>query len=73
MTRVGRYLFALSLSVLAKSALVEAFCVDAAEEIQTALTRASSNGQDDEIKIVQGTSPEGTSRAPGLILMNKLF
>lgn len=55
MIRVGRYLLALTVLLLAKSTLAEVFCVDSAQAIQTALTTAASNGQDDEIKIVQGT------------------
>ena len=31
------------------------FCVDSAAELQTALTTATSNGEDDTIQIVQGT------------------
>ena len=31
------------------------FCVDSATELQSALTTAASNGEDDTIQIVQGT------------------
>ena len=55
MKRVGCYLIAFSLLVLAKGAVAAVFCVDAATALQTALTMAASNSQADTIKIVQGT------------------
>lgn len=53
MKRIGRLLFGFFF-VIANSAFAEIFCVDTAEEIQAALTTAASNGQDDEVQIVQG-------------------
>jgi hypothetical protein len=54
MMRIDRYLIAFSLLVLAKSAGAAVFCVDTSSGLQAALTTAASNGQDDEIQIVQG-------------------
>ena len=55
MKKIGQWLFGLMLLAIANSAFAEVFCVDTAEELQAALTTASSNGQDDEVQIVQGT------------------
>ena len=55
MTIITRYLIALSMLLFATTVFAEVFCVDTAEEIQAALTTAASNGQDDQVQIVQGT------------------
>ena len=55
MMRIVRYCFALSLLVLANNAYAGVFCVSNATGLQNALTTAASNGQNDEVRIVQGT------------------
>ena len=40
---------------IAQPALAEVFCVATAVDLQNALSRAAANGQDDEVRIVQGT------------------
>lgn len=55
MKKIGRLLFGFVFFVIANSAFAEVFCVDTAEELQAALTIASANDQDDEVRIVQGT------------------
>ena len=40
---------------IAQPALAEVFCVATAVDLQNALTTAAANGQDDEVRIVQGT------------------
>ena len=40
---------------IAQPALAEVFCVATAVDFQNALIRAAANGQDDEVRIVQGT------------------
>ncbi len=40
---------------IAQPALAEVFCVATAVGFQNALIRAAANGQDDEVRIVQGT------------------
>ncbi|WP_295542261.1 choice-of-anchor Q domain-containing protein [uncultured Thiohalocapsa sp.] len=46
---------ALWLSVTPLSSQAEVFCVDTAAGLQTALSTAAINGEDDEVRIVQGT------------------
>ena len=46
---------ALLLLGIAQPALAEVFCVDTTMGLQTALTTAAANAQDDEVRIVQGT------------------
>ena len=49
------FISALSLFLIPSFALCATFCVSDATELQTALTTAESNGEDNTIKIVQGT------------------
>ncbi len=49
------FIWAFALLQLSPMAEGAEFCVSTAEALQTALTTAASNGQDDVIKIVQGT------------------
>ncbi|WP_295544508.1 hypothetical protein, partial [uncultured Thiohalocapsa sp.] len=46
---------ALWLSTMPLSSQAEVFCVDTATGLQTALSTAAINGEDDEVRIVQGT------------------
>ncbi len=46
---------ALLLLGIAQPALAEVFCVATAVDLQNALIRVAANGQDDEVRIVQGT------------------
>lgn len=55
MKKIDCLLCGLMLLAIANSAFAGVFCVDTAEELQAALTTASSNGQDDEVQIVQGS------------------
>ncbi|MBC8458446.1 MAG: right-handed parallel beta-helix repeat-containing protein [Deltaproteobacteria bacterium] len=55
---VNEFIFlflALSLFLIPTIASGATFCVSSATELQTALTKAASNGEDDTIQIVQGT------------------
>ena len=54
MKKIGRLLFGFLFFMTANSAFAKVFCVDTAVELQAAFTTASSNGQDDEVKIIQG-------------------
>jgi hypothetical protein len=50
--------FSLVLSLMlgfARSSYANTFCVNTATELQTALARAANNGENDDIRIVQGT------------------
>ena len=49
------FISALSLFLIPSFALCATFCVSDATELQSALTTAESNGEDNTIKIVQGT------------------
>jgi hypothetical protein len=48
-------LVCIGLAILAKSSPGAEFCVSSATELQSALTGAATNGEDDIIKVVQGT------------------
>ena len=50
-----RLLMAALLLGIAQPALAEVFCVATAVGFQNALVLAAYNGQDDEVRIVQGT------------------
>jgi len=53
--RIISGVFILSLIFFTTNALGETFCVSDESELQSALTTAASNGEDDTIQIVQGT------------------
>lgn len=56
MMKKMRLFLLLSIGILfAHPSVAAVFCVSSAADIQNALTTAASNGQDDEVQIVQGT------------------